>query len=180
MIGLLLIGTAVIIPLWHTAGVPALLSLTFFIPLSLLVLFGFLIIEVLTTDFAVPLMLKHTLTCTGAWSQLRNLMSFNKGRFCLYLLFKLIINIAIHTLLFLIVIATCCSAGCLMLIPYIGTVLLLPIITFKRAYSVHYLRQYGPYFDLLIPLQPAEPTPHEEDNQTPLGPNGNTSQEPLV
>ena len=180
LIGLGIVGTVVVIPLWQTSVMTAVLSLIFFIPLILLVSFGLLIIEVLTTDFIVPLMLKHTLTCTGAWSQLRNLTSFNKGRFFLYLIVKVVINFMIGSMVLLISLATCGCACCLAAIPYLGTVLLLPFITFKRAYSIHYLRQYGPYFDLLIPSPPAKPTPHEEDNQTPLGPNGNTSQEPLV
>ena len=46
-----------------------------------------------------------------------------------------------------LVVVTCCIAGCLMMIPYIGTVLLLPILVFSRAYSLHFLAQFGPRFD---------------------------------
>ena len=35
-----------------------------------------------------------------------------------------------------------------MVIPYVGTVLLLPLGVFNRAYSLHYLAQYGPEFDV--------------------------------
>jgi hypothetical protein len=54
-------------------------------------------------------------------------------------------------------IATCCIACCLMIIPYIGTVLLLPVFAFGRSYSLYYLAQYGPHYDV-FPPDPA-PTP---------------------
>ncbi|GEM_PF-2401405 len=38
--------------------------------------------------------------------------------------------------------------GCLLAIPFLGTVLLLPILVFERAYSIHYLAQYGSGYDV--------------------------------
>jgi hypothetical protein len=38
-----------------------------------------------------------------------------------------------------------------MIIPYIGTVLLLPVAVFKRSYSIYYLAQYGPPYDVFSP-----------------------------
>jgi hypothetical protein len=36
-------------------------------------------------------------------------------------------------------------------IPYIGTVLMLPLFVFKRAYSLCYLGQFGSSFDVFAP-----------------------------
>lgn len=55
---------------------------------------------------------------------------------------------AIGTLVGFAVLVTCCLAGCLMMLPYIGTVLLLPILVFKRAYSLYFLGQFGPQYDV--------------------------------
>jgi hypothetical protein len=44
-----------------------------------------------------------------------------------------------------------------MIIPYLGTVLLLPILVFKRAYSLHYLAQYGPQYDVFPSATPTDP-----------------------
>ena len=60
-------------------------------------------------------------------------------------------------LVFAVVIATCCIAGCLMALPYLGTVLLLPVLVFNRAYALHYLAQFGPTFDVFAPTAPAAP-----------------------
>jgi hypothetical protein len=35
-----------------------------------------------------------------------------------------------------------------MIIPFLGTVLLLPVHVFRRAYSLHYLAQYGEEYDV--------------------------------
>jgi len=52
------------------------------------------------------------------------------------------------------VLVTCCIAGCLLALPYLGTVLLLPVLVFKRGYSIHYLAQYGPDYDVFAPGEP--------------------------
>jgi len=49
-----------------------------------------------------------------------------------------------------IVILTCCCAGCLLALPYLGTVLFLPVLTFSRSYSLYYLAQYGPEWDVFL------------------------------
>ena len=59
------------------------------------------------------------------------------------------------------VLATCCIAGCLFALPYLGTVFLLPILVFERAYSLHYLAQFGRDYDVFSgitsPLPPSTP-----------------------
>jgi hypothetical protein len=48
-----------------------------------------------------------------------------------------------------------------MLLPFVGTVLLLPVLVFKRAYPLYYLAQFGPQYDLfpVPPALPAQPPP---------------------
>ncbi|MHC5179911.1 MAG: hypothetical protein ACYSOS_05225, partial [Planctomycetota bacterium] len=41
-------------------------------------------------------------------------------------------------------------AACFLAIPYIGTVLMLPILVWRRAYSLIYLSQFGSEFDVFI------------------------------
>jgi hypothetical protein len=42
----------------------------------------------------------------------------------------------------------------LLAVPYLGTVLLLPILVFERAYSVHFLAQFGPSFNVFSAAAP--------------------------
>ena len=102
----------------------------------------------LTTDFVVPIMFLRGRNCRAGWVELLSLLSANVGGFVLYVLFQIVLGLAIGMLVLLVVIVTCCCAGCLMAIPYLGTVLLLPILAFKRSYSLYYLAQYGREYDV--------------------------------
>lgn len=111
-----------------------------------------------TKDFVVPIMYLHTNSAVSAWRILLNLLSVNRARFVLYLLVQIAIAIAIGTMLFMAACCTCCCAACLFALPYIGTVVLLPVHVFTRSYSLYYLAQYGPDLDVFGP-QPGEPMP---------------------
>ncbi len=106
-----------------------------------------------TMDFIVPIMFLRTTSCTAGWRELLTILSVNKARFVLYILFQIVIAIAIGAIFsigFCIGCCLCC-VSVLLLIPYIGTVILLPLLIFKRAYSLYYLRQFGPEFDVFRP-----------------------------
>ena len=53
----------------------------------------------------------------------------------------------------------CCLACCILAIPYFSTVLLLPISVFRRSYSLYYLAQYGPDFNVFEPEPEEVPPP---------------------
>lgn len=107
----------------------------------------------LTTDFVVPIMFLRTTSCTAGWQEFLTILSANKARFVLYILFQIVIAIVIFTIISMGFCIGCCfcCVSLLLLIPYIGTVILLPVLVFKRAYSLLYLRQFGPEFDVFRP-----------------------------
>lgn len=111
----------------------------------------FALIRKFTMDFVVPIMYLRGEGCLAAWRQFLQMLSANIGHFALYILFQFVIVIAIDIIVVMLVIGTCCILGCVMMIPYIGTVLLLPLIIFKRAYSLYYIAQFGPQFDVFRP-----------------------------
>ncbi len=115
----------------------------------LLLLIAIGLIAKLTTDFVVPILFRRGGTCLEGWEILRGLLRANPGGFVLYILFQILLSLAIAASVLAIVLVTCCIAGCLLAIPYIGTVLFLPVLVFQRAYSIFYLRQYGPDYDVL-------------------------------
>ena len=67
----------------------------------------------------------------------------------------IVLSWAIGMLVLMAILLTCCIACCLMALPFLGTVLLLPVLVFKRAYPLCYLAQYGPQYDVF----PTVPTP---------------------
>ena len=106
------------------------------------------VIAKLTKDFVVPIMFLRGNRCLEGWSEFQGLISANVANFVLYLLFQIVLAMAIGALVLVVIIVTCCIAGCVLIIPYLGTVLLLPVLMFKRAYSLHYLAQYGRQYDV--------------------------------
>jgi hypothetical protein len=86
-----------------------------------------------------------------AGSELLQLVGRHLGAFVLYVLFRIVLNVGIGILTIIVVLATCCIAGCILAIPYLGTVLLLPVLVFKRAYSLYFLAQFGPGYDVFRP-----------------------------
>jgi hypothetical protein len=61
---------------------------------------------------------------------------------------------AISTIVIAAILVTCCCAACIFVIPYIGTVAMLPLFVFRRAYSAYYLQQYGDEFDVFAEAEP--------------------------
>lgn len=113
----------------------------------------FTVIGKFTTDFVVPIMFLRTTSCIAAWREFLTILSANKARFVLYILFQIVIALVIFTIIsmgFCIGLCFCC-VSLLLLVPYIRTVILLPVLVFKRAYSLLYLGQFGPEFDVFRP-----------------------------
>jgi MFS family permease len=103
-----------------------------------------------TFDFVVPIMFLRTASCVTGWREFLTILSINKARFTVYILFQIVISIVIGTIIFIGACIGCClcCASILLIIPYIGTVILLPLLVFERAYSLYYLRQFGAGFNV--------------------------------
>ena len=108
---------------------------------------GFFLIRKFTMDFVVPIMFVRGCTCREGWYALCQLMSANVGNILLYLLFQVVIALVTGMLVLAVMMVTCCCC-CLLLLPYVSTVILLPVFVFHRAYSAHYLAQFGRAFDV--------------------------------
>ena len=142
--------------------------------LFLLLVLVFALIHKFMVDFVVPILFLRGGTCLSAWRELSRLLAAHPGSFTLYILFQFVLAMAIGVIVLLAILATCCVLGCVMLIPFIGTVLLLPVLVFRRAYPLYYLAQFGPEFNVfpasapptaaITTLLPLEPPPAEPTN----------------
>lgn len=136
---------------WNPGGIMALVGLV----MGLIIIgLCFALVRKLTMDFVVPLMYLRGKLCLDAWGEFWQLLRANIGEFVLYLLFQIVIALAIGVIVLMVVLMTCCLAGCVLAIPYIGTVLFLPVLVFKRSYSLYYLAQYGPSYNVFPPPTP--------------------------
>jgi hypothetical protein len=123
-----------------------------------LALFGvglsFVVIAKLTDDLVVPIMFLRGGTCREAWRELLGLYGGQAGALIVYLLFQIVLGFLVGATIAVAMLATCCLLGCLLILPYLGTVALLPILVFQRSYSLYYLRQFGPRYDVFQPFAP--------------------------
>jgi len=133
------------------SGMGIAITLSIFLPVLFAVVIVFTLISKFTKDFVVPIMYLRTSSCVEAWREFLGILSGNKCRFLLYILFQIVIGIAVAAIVVAAAMVTCCCACCILAIPYIGTVLFLPVLIFKRAYSLFYFRQYGSQFDVFVP-----------------------------
>jgi hypothetical protein len=101
-----------------------------------------------TRDFVVPIQFLRGSGTVAAWRELLRLLGGYAGEFILYVLFSILLAICIFVLVMGVILITCCIACCLLAIPFIGTVLLLPMLIFQRAYSAYYLAQFGADYDV--------------------------------
>ena len=113
------------------------------------------VLQKFLVDFVVPIQYLRDCSCLAAWGGLYALLVSYPGQFALYLLFQIVLGMAIGTLVLLTILVTCCCAGCLMILPFIGTVLLLPVLVFKRVYPLYYLAQ----FEYDVFSNPSAPAP---------------------
>lgn len=114
--------------------------------LAFLIVFG--IAQKFTKDFVVPIQFLRGGGCVAAWRELLRLIGGYTGEFILYVLFSIVLGMGIGVLVIAVMLATCCIACCLLAIPFLGTVLLLPVLIFQRAYSAYYLAQFGADYDV--------------------------------
>jgi len=132
---------------------PLIVSVSVMVLLSLIL---FLAVK-FTVDFVVPLMFLRRTRCVAAWCEFLRLLGAYPGEWILYLLFQIVLTLAIVVVVFAAIIATCCIAGCLMILPYIGAVVLLPVLVFKRSYSIYFLSQFAPEYEALAPANEVPP-----------------------
>jgi hypothetical protein len=113
-------------------------------------------------DFVVPIMAKNRVPATKGWAIFLPLFRQHALSFVLYGLIIFALMIAFIILVVIAGLVTCCIGWFLLVIPYIGTVVTLPFWYGLRAFSVEFLAQFGPAYELFPPpAQPpsAEPSP---------------------
>ncbi len=103
-------------------------------------------ISLFLNDFVVPIMYKNNTTTTQAWNQFLSILTHHWLSFILYGLFILVLYIGVVAFVVIAGLVTCCLGFLLLIIPYISSVILLPISYTFRSFSLEFLEQFGPEF----------------------------------
>jgi MFS family permease len=120
---------------------------------------------VLTLQLMVPVMYRQRCRAVHAFGQTVKLIVDHPGPVLLYMLFFLVLAIAAVVSSCAVTCATCCIAA----IPYIGAVILLPIPVTLDAFSLLFLRQFGPNYDVWADFMPPEFLPMLMPTPAPSG-----------
>lgn len=75
------------------------------------------------------------------------MIAAHPGEIVLYCLFLIVLAIATGLISCFAICITCCIAA----LPYLGTVILLPVFILLRSFSLVFLRQFGPDYDVWSP-----------------------------
>src|SRR5882762_7754992 len=89
----------------------------------------------------------------------RNFSDVPSCRFFLFCLFGVVLILAVLMIGAIVTCATCCLAA----LPYIGTVILLPVFVCLHVFALVFLRQFGPDYDVWATFMPPEFLPTLSD-----------------
>jgi hypothetical protein len=127
----------------------------------------------LIANFMVPVMYRQQCRALKAFGVVVRLIAAYPGEILLYCLFLIVLVLATAIVACVATCATCCIAA----IPYIGTVILLPVFVLLRSFSLLFLRQFGPDYDVWVTLMPPELLPILS-SETPVPPPPTSSSNP--
>jgi len=141
-----------------------------------------IIVWALVATFMVPVMYSRRCRAYEAFCSVLSLIAAHPGEILLYCLFLIVLAIATGLVSCLAICATCCVAA----LPYIGTVILLPVFILFRSFSLVFLRQFGQGYDVWMDFVPPEflpvlsgaplaPPPAPSPNPPPEAPSSSTT-----
>jgi hypothetical protein len=110
----------------------------------------------LIASFMMPVMYRRRCRAYEAFRAAVSLIAAHPGEIVLYCLFLIVLAIATGLISCFAICATCCIAA----LPYVGTVILLPVYILLRSFSLLFLRQFGPDYDVWASAMPPEFSPN--------------------
>lgn len=111
----------------------------------------------LAASFMLPVMYRRRCGAAEGFRAGLAAVSAHPGPVILYLLFTLVLRTAFLMVACVLTCVTCCITA----IPYVGTVILLPVYVFFMAYLLLFVRQFGPDYDPwanVVAVEPAAQT----------------------
>ena len=123
---------------WISFAVLSLVYLACFIPISIFIF--------IFREMGVPLIFRHDLSIRAAVAETWKLMGLWPGSLAVFILLRIALFIALAITGTII----CCLTCCIEVIPYIGTVFLLPALIYIKCFTLDCLAQFGPYYDVWI------------------------------
>src|SRR6476619_7184732 len=119
-----------------------------------LIWLALIIFWALVSHFMIPVMYRRRCSAREAFFDVAKLIFANPGPFILFVLFMIVIGLAVAMVATALACMTCCIAA----LPYVSTVVLLPAIVWLAAFRLLFLRQFGDQYDVWAAAAPPAPT----------------------
>jgi hypothetical protein len=137
----------VCLPLFSQHRYPGGGEIAIFVILGLLyllfcVIFGVIIF--VFREMGIPLMFRNNLTARQAFMATLGLFQLHPGSVAVFVLLRIAIFLGVAVLSIII----CCCTLCIGMLPYIGTVILLPVLVYVKCFTLDCLAQFGPQYDV--------------------------------
>jgi hypothetical protein len=117
-------------------------------------------INLLLRDFVVPIIYRDRISASKAVEKFLPLLLSRFLNFMGYGLFLLCVSLMIVIGIIIAALATCCIGFIFLVIPYINSVILLPVSYTMRAFGVEFLEQFGPEYQI-FPKPDINPPAHQ-------------------
>jgi len=134
---------------------------------------AFALVFAVVSQFMVPVMYRRRCLAREALIDVGRLIAANPAPFILFVLFGLVLTVAVAVAGTVAACLTCCIGG----LPYISTVLLLPAIVWLTAFKFLFLRQFGDQYDVWAAsgfpgnaIPPSDPPPPAMPLPPPIAP----------
>ncbi len=106
-------------------------------------------------EFGIPLMFRNGLLARPAFWESMGLIRHHANSVVLFFILRIAISIGVA----IVSIIICCVTCCIGALPYIGTVLLLPVLVYVKCFTLDCLAQFGPQYDVwTVDVPPPGPT----------------------
>jgi hypothetical protein len=163
LLPLLIAGIFLAWPLFQQSRWPDGGEIAGFVVIGLLYLGLSIVITIvlfLFREFSIPIMFRQGVLARPALFAAMKLVAMYPGSLAVFILLRMAIFIGVVVLCVIV----CCATCCLALLPYLGTVALLPALVFVRCFTLDCLAQFGPEYDAFtvdaVPgLPPTRPLP---------------------
>lgn len=132
-----------------------------------LVWFALAIIFAVVTQFMVPVMYRRRCLAREAFFDVWKLIRTRPWPFVLFVLFGIVLALAMLVAGTAVSCMTCCIAG----LPYVSSVVFLPAFVWLLGFKLLFLRQFGPEYDVWAPVEVPAPALPMDPSSAPPSPD---------
>jgi hypothetical protein len=133
----------------HEFGGMAIAAIVIGVLLLIPTIIALTVVQIFAYDFVVPIMMIRGTSFAPAWREAKDTVRRGHiGQLIVFYLLKFVLGMATGIIAIMAICATCCIGA----LPYLSSVLLLPILVFSRVFALTFLEQFHADYRLMTDL----------------------------